>query len=149
MLQIQEKDGQIELIALRITFPFTVQSRSSLKDHWIFSDLKKMLQGKRFGSDEEGIAKVEANFENKIKSFYEKGIVVSDTDCYAVGTGFESQGGTLNSRRAASLLVRFVEGEERSSGRVEAYRASTPQVRALFPGSARSTKPFIPNAVGR
>ncbi|GFW79411.1 hypothetical protein TNCV_2478181 [Trichonephila clavipes] len=53
--------------------------------------------------------------------------VVSDADCGAVGTGFESrrrhgvckcivplrQGGTLNSRRAASPLVGLLEGEER------------------------------------
>ncbi|GFU33823.1 hypothetical protein TNCV_2169881 [Trichonephila clavipes] len=57
------------------------------------------------------------------------GIVVRDADCCAVtvGTGFDSRedmdvckcivparhGGTLNSRRAASPLVRLVEGEER------------------------------------
>ncbi|GFU86294.1 hypothetical protein TNCV_369501 [Trichonephila clavipes] len=55
------------------------------------------------------------------------GIVVSDADCCSVGTGFEPgegmdvckcivparHGGTLNSHRAASLLVRFVEGETR------------------------------------
>ncbi|GFW37966.1 hypothetical protein TNCV_4631671 [Trichonephila clavipes] len=53
--------------------------------------------------------------------------VLSDADCSAVGTGFESEedmdvckcimplrhGGTLNSRRAASPLVRLVEREER------------------------------------
>ena len=33
-----------------------------------------MLQGKRFGSNEEVIAKTEAYFENKGKSFYKKGI---------------------------------------------------------------------------
>ncbi|GFV33111.1 uncharacterized protein TNCV_509501 [Trichonephila clavipes] len=49
------------------------------------------------------------------------GIVVSDADCCAVGTGFESRrrhgclrhGGTLNSRRAVSPLESLVEGEER------------------------------------
>ncbi|GFX42616.1 uncharacterized protein TNCV_261511 [Trichonephila clavipes] len=53
------------------------------------------------------------------------GIVVSGADCYAVGTRFESRrrhgclylyslhGGTLNSRRAASPLVRLVKEEER------------------------------------
>ncbi|GFS80475.1 uncharacterized protein TNCV_3448741 [Trichonephila clavipes] len=55
------------------------------------------------------------------------GIVVSDAHCCAVGPGFESQrrpdvckcivpsrlGGTLNSRRAASPLVRLVVGDER------------------------------------
>ncbi|GFV49662.1 hypothetical protein TNCV_1959701 [Trichonephila clavipes] len=56
------------------------------------------------------------------------GIVVSNTNNSAVGLEFESRtrhgcvckctvpsrhGGTLNSRRAASALVRLVEGEER------------------------------------
>ncbi|GFX64305.1 hypothetical protein TNCV_1500291 [Trichonephila clavipes] len=54
-------------------------------------------------------------------------IVVSDTDCGALGPGFESRrrhecsyvysafaaGGTLNSRRAASPLAWLREGEER------------------------------------
>ncbi|GFU07884.1 uncharacterized protein TNCV_3551931 [Trichonephila clavipes] len=54
-------------------------------------------------------------------------IVVSDADCCAVGTGLNPgedtdvckcnvpsrHGGTLNSRRAASPLVRLVKGEER------------------------------------
>ncbi|GFU75863.1 hypothetical protein TNCV_1653211 [Trichonephila clavipes] len=55
------------------------------------------------------------------------GIVVSDADCCAVGTGFDSgedmdfckcivpsrHRSTLNSRRAANPLVRLVDGEER------------------------------------
>lgn len=32
-------------------------------DFWLFSDLKKMLAGKRFGSNEEVIAAPEAHFE--------------------------------------------------------------------------------------
>ena len=43
-------------------------------DYWLFSDLKRMLQGERFGSNEEVIAEVEAYFESKDKSFYGKGI---------------------------------------------------------------------------
>ena len=42
-------------------------------DCWLFSDLKKMLQGKRFVSNEEVIAEVEAYFESKDESFYKKG----------------------------------------------------------------------------
>ena len=42
--------------------------------NWLFSDLKKMPQGKRFGSNEEVIAKTEAYFESKDESFYKKGI---------------------------------------------------------------------------
>lgn len=43
-------------------------------DYWLFADFKRMLQGKRFGSNEEVIAETEAYFEAKDKSFYEKGI---------------------------------------------------------------------------
>ena len=43
-------------------------------DYWLFIDLKKMLQGKRFASNEEVIAETEAYFKNKDESFYKKGI---------------------------------------------------------------------------
>ena len=43
-------------------------------DYWLFADLKRMLQGKRFGSNEEVILETEAYFETKDKSFYKKGI---------------------------------------------------------------------------
>ena len=36
-------------------------------DYWLFADLKKMLQGKRFGSNEEVIAETEAFYEAKDK----------------------------------------------------------------------------------
>ena len=39
-------------------------------NYWLFADLKRMLQGKIFGSNEEVISKTEA----KDKSFYKKGI---------------------------------------------------------------------------
>ena len=41
-------------------------------DFYLFADLKKMLQGKRFSSDDEVIAATEAYFEAKDKSFYKK-----------------------------------------------------------------------------
>ena len=41
---------------------------------WLFADRKRMLQGKRFGSNEEVISETEAYFEAKDKSFYKKGI---------------------------------------------------------------------------
>lgn len=53
-------------------------------DYWLFSDLKKMLQGKRFQSNEEVIAETEAYFESKKKSFYKSGIERLEkrwTDC--------------------------------------------------------------------
>ena len=46
----------------------------ALNDYCLFADLKRMLQGKRFGSNEDVIADTEAYFEYKDKSFYKKGI---------------------------------------------------------------------------
>ena len=43
-------------------------------DYGLFAGQKKMLQGKRFGSNEEVIAETEAYFESKDESFYKKGI---------------------------------------------------------------------------
>ena len=43
-------------------------------DYWLFADLKKMLQEKRFVSNAEVIAKTEAYSESKDESFYKKGI---------------------------------------------------------------------------
>ena len=43
-------------------------------DYWLFADLEKMLQGKKFGSNEEVVAETEAYFENKDEAFYKKGI---------------------------------------------------------------------------
>ena len=43
-------------------------------DYWLFAKLKKILRGKRFGSDEEVIAETEAYLEGLDKSFYTGGI---------------------------------------------------------------------------
>ena len=43
-------------------------------DYWLFADLRKMLHGKRFGSNEEVISETEAYFESKDEPFYKKGI---------------------------------------------------------------------------
>ena len=45
-------------------------------DYYLFADLKRMLQRKRFVSNKEVIAKTEAYFEAKDKSFYRKGIEI-------------------------------------------------------------------------
>ena len=50
----------------------------ALKDYWLFTDFKKMLQEKKFGSNEEVILETEAYFEVKNKSFYKKGIKLSE-----------------------------------------------------------------------
>ena len=44
------------------------------RDYWLFADLKRMLTGKRFGSNEKVISETEAYFEAKDKSFYKNGI---------------------------------------------------------------------------
>ena len=43
-------------------------------DYWLFADFKRMLQEKRFGSNEEVISENEVYFEAKDKLFYKKGI---------------------------------------------------------------------------
>ena len=41
-------------------------------NYWLFADLKRMLQGKRFSSNEEVISEIEVYFEAKDKSFHKK-----------------------------------------------------------------------------
>ena len=41
-------------------------------DNWLFANLKRMLQGKRFVSNEEVISESEAYFKTKDKFFYKK-----------------------------------------------------------------------------
>ena len=52
--------------------PYSSDLASS--DYWLFADLKKLLQGKIFGSNEEVITETEAYVESKDESFYKKGI---------------------------------------------------------------------------
>ena len=55
-------------------------------DYYLFPNLRKMLQGKRFYSNEEVITKTNAYFEVKDKSFCKKGIEMLEkrwTDCVA------------------------------------------------------------------
>ncbi|KAF7264992.1 hypothetical protein GWI33_021776 [Rhynchophorus ferrugineus] len=44
------------------------------RDYFLFSDLKRMLGGKKFSSNEEVIAETQAYFEAKDKSYYKSGI---------------------------------------------------------------------------
>ena len=56
-------------------------------DFYLFADLKEMLQGKRFSSDDEVIAATEAYFGAKDKSFYKKGFETLEkrwNDCIAM-----------------------------------------------------------------
>ena len=43
-------------------------------NYWLFADLKRMLQEKKFGSNEEVILATKAYFQAKEKSFYKKSI---------------------------------------------------------------------------
>lgn len=43
-------------------------------DYYLFEDLKKKLQGSKFGSDQEVIADTKAYFKEKHQSFYKTGI---------------------------------------------------------------------------
>ncbi|GFT21687.1 histone-lysine N-methyltransferase SETMAR [Trichonephila clavipes] len=52
--------------------PYSPDFASS--EYLLFTDLKRMLQEKRVGLNEKVITEVEAYFESKDKSFYEKGI---------------------------------------------------------------------------
>ena len=72
--QVHENDGQIEWFKLQIVSSPTIFSRSGPRDYWLFADLKKMLEEKRFGSNGEVIAETESCFESKDESFYKKGI---------------------------------------------------------------------------
>ena len=61
-------------ITLQIASAPILFSRSGPSDYWLFADLKRMLQGKRFSSSEEVILETEVYFEAKDKSFHKKGI---------------------------------------------------------------------------
>ena len=50
--------------------PYSLDLTSS--DYWQFADLKRMLQGKRFVSNEEVMSETEVHFEAKDKTFYKK-----------------------------------------------------------------------------
>ena len=54
-------------------------------DYWLFAELKRMLQGKRFSSNEEVISETEAYFEAKDKSFNKKGIDLLENQCIMLG----------------------------------------------------------------
>ncbi|GFV99304.1 putative DD34D transposase [Trichonephila clavipes] len=54
----KSKKSMIKLKELRTLPPYSPETTPS--DHWLFADLKRMLQGKRFCSNEEVIAQAEA-----------------------------------------------------------------------------------------
>ena len=46
----------------------------AVSNYWLFAEFKRILQAKRFGSNEEVILETEMYFEAKDKLFYKKGI---------------------------------------------------------------------------
>jgi histone-lysine N-methyltransferase SETMAR len=56
-------------------------------DYWLFANLKKMLAGKKFRSNEVVINETDTYFETKNKSFYKNGIKMLErrwNDCVAL-----------------------------------------------------------------
>jgi len=51
-------------------------------DYYLFTDLKRTLRRKRFGSNEEVITETEAYFEVKHKSFCKKRIAMLENECW-------------------------------------------------------------------
>ncbi|KAF8785127.1 Histone-lysine N-methyltransferase SETMAR like protein [Argiope bruennichi] len=60
---------RFELLPHPPYFPYLAPS-----DYWLFANMKKMHQEKKFGSNEKMIAETEAYSESKDKSFYMKDI---------------------------------------------------------------------------
>ena len=72
--QVDRNDSITTWIALRIASAPILSPDLAPSYYWLFADLKRMLQGKRFGSNEEVISETEAYFEAKDKSLNKKGI---------------------------------------------------------------------------
>ena len=86
MSQVARYHAEIEWFELRIASAPTKFTDLAPSDYYLFADLKKMLQGKRFYSNEEVITETNAYFEAKDESFYKKGIEMLEkrwTDCVA------------------------------------------------------------------
>ena len=74
MSQVDHNDAKLHELHFELLLhpPYSPDLASS--NYWLFTDLKRILQGKRFGSNKEVILETEAYFEAKNKSFYKKGI---------------------------------------------------------------------------
>ncbi|XP_070141067.1 histone-lysine N-methyltransferase SETMAR-like [Drosophila kikkawai] len=73
--------------AYEILFIDYLEKDLAPSDYWLFSDLKKHLQGKRYRKNEEAIADTEAYFEGKSSAFSKNGIERLEkrwTECVAV-----------------------------------------------------------------
>ena len=77
---------------LQIASAPTLFSSSGSQQLLLFADLKRMFQGKRFGSNEEVISETETYFEAKDKSFNKKGIELLEkrwNQCITLGDHVE------------------------------------------------------------
>lgn len=68
MSQFIVNNCQIEWVELRFASHSPYSPDSSPSDYWLVADLKKLFQGKRFGSNEEVMTATKAYFERKDKA---------------------------------------------------------------------------------
>ena len=61
--QVDRNHGKTTWIALWVALHTPYSPELAPSNYWLFSDLKRMLQGKRFGSNEEVLSETEAYFE--------------------------------------------------------------------------------------
>ena len=74
MPQVQKKMVKLNVLSFEL-LPHSLYSPDlAPSDSWLFADLKKMLQRKRFDSNEEVIAETKTYFESKGESVYKKDI---------------------------------------------------------------------------
>ncbi|QQP53057.1 Erp60, partial [Caligus rogercresseyi] len=72
--QVIENYSKINRIGFRTATTSTIFSRSGPSDYWLFAELKKVLRGRKFRSDNDVIAETEEYFEGLEKSFFAGGI---------------------------------------------------------------------------
>ena len=70
--QVDCNKAKLDELHFKLLLPPPYSLDLAPSNYWLLVDLKRMLQGKRFGSTEEVISVTEAYFE--AKSFYKKGI---------------------------------------------------------------------------
>ena len=74
MPQISKKIAKIQELGYELVLHPPHSPDLAPNDYFLFSDLKRMLTGKKFSLDEEVIAETEAFFEAKDNYYYKNGI---------------------------------------------------------------------------
>ncbi len=74
MLQVVDYDAKLHKLPFDFLLHPPYSPDLAPSDFYLFVDLKKMLAGNRFDSNEEVITKISAYFKVKNKSFFQKGI---------------------------------------------------------------------------